>query len=107
MSQKTVDEWKTCKLMQGKGMFGRCESAPPKLCDITLFSKQATGSKNQATAKLQEAGILQKARAEKEEKNAVTFLADCQCFSGEVKFSIQTQASAQSPHQDGIFSRDT
>ena len=29
----------------------------------------------------------------------MTFLADCQCFLGEVKFSIQTQSSAQLPQQ--------
>jgi len=80
-------------------MFGGCENAPPKLRDLTMFSKQATGSKNQATAKLQEAGSLQKARAEKEEKKTVTFLADFQCFLEVVKFSIQTQSSAQLPHQ--------
>jgi len=85
--------------MQGKGMFGGCESVPPKLRDFSVFSKQATGSRNQATAKLQEAGLLQRARAEKDEKKAVTFLADCQCFLEELKFSIQTQSSAQLPQQ--------
>ena len=33
------------------------------------------------------------------QKKAVAFLADCQCFLGEVKFSIQTQSSAQLPQQ--------
>ena len=33
------------------------------------------------------------------QKKAEIFLANCQCFLGEVKFSIQTQASAQLPHQ--------
>ena len=80
-------------------MFGGCEIAPPKLRDFSMFSKQATGSRNQATAKLQEAGLWQRSRAEKDEKKSVTFLGDCQCFLGEVKFSIQTQSSAQLPQQ--------
>ena len=66
--------------MQGKGMFGGCESAPPKLSDFSMFSKQATGSKNQATAKLQEAGLWQRARAEKDEKKAVILLAKLSVF---------------------------
>ena len=33
------------------------------------------------------------------QKKAEILLANCQCFLGEVKFSIQTQASAQLLHQ--------
>jgi len=59
-------------------MFGGCEIIPPKLSDFNMFLKQATGSKNQATAKLQEAGILQEGRAEGEEKKVEIFLTNCQ-----------------------------
>ena len=33
------------------------------------------------------------------QEKAEILLANCQCFLGEVKFSFQTQASAQLPHQ--------
>lgn len=45
--------------MQGKGMFGGCESTPPKLSDFNMLLKQATGSMDRATVKLQEAGRQQ------------------------------------------------
>lgn len=59
--------------MQEKGMFGDFENTPPKSSDFNMFLKQATGSLEQITTKLQGAGIIQKGKTEKEEQKSLYY----------------------------------
>lgn len=79
--------------MQKKGMFGGCESCPPQLNEFDSFMKQAARCLEQTTAKLQEAGRMEKWRAGKAVQKAEMFLTDCQCFLDEVEFTIQSSTT--------------
>lgn len=85
--------------MQQKGMFGGCESVPPKLNDFNTFMKQAAGYLEQTTVRLKVGGRVEKWKNRKAAGKAERFLTDCQCFLGEVKLSIQSSSSVQSTCQ--------
>lgn len=59
--------------MQMRGMFGDCESAPPKPSDFSMFLNLVTGSRDQARATVHDAGIRHSGKAEREEKELKHF----------------------------------
>ncbi|XP_029932519.1 uncharacterized protein LOC115376851 [Myripristis murdjan] len=76
MLQKVIDKWKDCK----PGSFWSV-----LLETVKRWRKKAT---KEAKAKFHETGVWQRGWAEKEAKRTETFLPNCQCCLGEVKFPI-------------------